>query len=100
MELQTLLSSRQEEKESVESKKEDINPSEGSWCLYCYYYKLVRNSLELKSKFTIHIEKRQLDDFRYKYNHPELYDHLISTGCCLAGVFRFLKLFVIAVSIT
>ena len=90
MELQTLLSSRQEEKESVESKKEDINSSEGSWCrLYYYYYKLVRNSLELKSKFTIHIEKRQLDDFRYKYNHSELYDHLISTGCRLAEVFRF-----------
>lgn len=68
MELQTLLRPRQEEKESVESKKEDINSSEGSWCrLYYYYYKLVRNSLELKSKFTIHIEKRQLDDFRYKY---------------------------------
>lgn len=50
MELQTLLSPRQEEKESVESKKEDINSSEGSWCrLYYYYYKLVRNSLELKS---------------------------------------------------
>lgn len=90
MELQTLLSPRQEEKESVESKKEDINSSEGSWCrLYYYYYKLVRNSLELKSKFTIHIEKRQLDDFHYKYNHPELYDHLISTGCRLAKVFRF-----------
>lgn len=90
MELQTLLSPRQEEKESVESKKEDINSSEGSWCrLYYYYYKLVRNSLELKSKFAIHIEKRQLDDFRYKYNHPELYDHLISTGCRPAKVFRF-----------
>lgn len=50
MELQTLLSPRQEEKESVESKKEDINSSEGSWCrLYYHYYKLVRNSLELKS---------------------------------------------------
>lgn len=50
MEQQTLLSPRQEEKESVESKKEDINSSEGSWCrLYYYYYKLVRNSLELKS---------------------------------------------------
>lgn len=38
MELQTLLSSRQEEKESVESKKEDINSSEGSWCRLYYYY--------------------------------------------------------------
>lgn len=46
MELQTLLSPRQEEKESVESKKEDINSSEGSWCRL-YYYLILQTSKKL-----------------------------------------------------